>query len=47
LKLDYDIDNVVFGEYKGIKSKFRKNASLQYNIVNGFLDTENWNIELE
>ena len=46
LNLDYDIDNVEFGQYNGNKLRVSFEKMPDYNIVNGFLDTENWKIEL-
>lgn len=47
LKLEYDIDNVKFGGYNGNKLNISFEKMPDYNIVNGFLDTEKWKIELE
>ena len=47
LKLEYDIDNVEFGAYDGSKLKVSFEIMPNYNIVNGFLDTTNWRIELD
>tara|TARA_R110001632_G_scaffold218718_3_gene348050 strand:- start:5140 stop:5646 length:507 start_codon:yes stop_codon:yes gene_type:complete len=47
IELDYHIDNVEFREYFGNKLQVSFEKMPDYDIVNGFLDTENWTIELE
>ncbi|CAM4055308.1 hypothetical protein FLAN108750_07790 [Flavobacterium antarcticum] len=45
-ELEYDIENVEFGAYDGNKLEVSFAIMPNYYIVNGFLDTTNWRIEL-
>ncbi len=45
LKFDYEIDNVRFGKYDGNRLKVNFEKLPNYEIVNGFLNTQTWKIE--
>ena len=45
LKFDYGIDNVRFGKYNGTRLKLNFEKLQDYEIINGFLNTENLKIE--
>lgn len=44
-RTEFGIDNIVFGKYSGIKLKVNFEKLPDYEIINGFLNTENWKIE--
>lgn len=47
LNIDYEIDNIMFVEYNRKRLKINFEILPNYKIINGFLNTENWKIEME
>ncbi|CAM1367151.1 conserved hypothetical protein [Tenacibaculum sediminilitoris] len=47
LNIDYEIDNINFGRYYGQRLKINFEKLPNYKIINGFLNTENWKIEMK
>ena len=47
LNFEFGIENIEFGEYNGNKLKINFEKLPDYDIINGFLNTENWKIEKE
>ena len=47
LNLEFGIDNVVFGKYEKKRLKINFEKLPNYEIIDGFLNTENWKIEMK
>ena len=47
LNLEFEIENIVFGKYEEKRLKINFEKLPNYEIIDGFLNTENWKIEME